>query len=477
MTLIFQNMSAKSAGSSNGVATTGKVSGDANVNSGEGIRFVGEQTFSQLMGNGTTSPHVSILTDVSSLLKGLLQNTPVQGDTTSDEDVVEGILNGLTEEISKIDELIETDPSIMLLLSNWLQQANALLNTNTDGNMEMDHNAQISSVLAEQPETIKFAVLDAVNQLVSMISKNEMMNTTMAQSIPLLASMHQILNQMDQEESPNIAVPVENMDKETVKGLVLLNNNSAKSTQVDQSASAQRNGNVVQSNATQASTTLKLDQLIQSLQNTVVTNTEEESSVVSVKNTSSINTTEITPDQGILTAGELLMRDGIKNPLKAAPVPVEKFSEEVTKLVVSKLDIVKLNGMTEAKISLYPEHLGQVDIKITVSNGQLIASFMTENAGAKGLLEQQMSQLRTALQSQGLHVERLEVTQNQNLQSHMYNDGRQPGTGQQQSNRKSKERESQSDDSMAIAEMTEELNDWLSEQVTIEQGNTFTAKA
>lgn len=47
-----------------------------------------------------------------------------------------------------------------------------------------------------------------------------------------------------------------------------------------------------------------------------------------------------------------------------------------------------------------------------MQNGHLVAQFMTEHAGAKDMLEQQMNQLRAALQSQGLQVEKLEVTQN-----------------------------------------------------------------
>lgn len=47
-----------------------------------------------------------------------------------------------------------------------------------------------------------------------------------------------------------------------------------------------------------------------------------------------------------------------------------------------------------------------------MQNGHLVAQFMTEHSGAKDMLEQQMNQLRAALQSQGLQVEKLEVTQN-----------------------------------------------------------------
>ncbi|WP_438350138.1 flagellar hook-length control protein FliK [Paenibacillus sp. FA6] len=476
MTLIFQNMAMNNASSSKSGTTSGKVSSDSTVNVIEGSNVLAEHTFSQMMGEGSAPTTILTSSDVASLLEGLLQNVPVQGTTSTESDLLNQLLQGFTDEITKVDEAIEADPSLMLLLKGWLQQVNTLLISHETEDGGADQSALLSNMLAEQPETIRFAVQDAVSQLLSMLPKNDLTSNSSSQAIQLLASVHNLLQQVDKDEPQTAVIPVEVTDKEGAKGSVLLQSNVNKLAQADGTTIPNKTEMVVNSNGSQVLTPMKLDQLIRVLQGTASIPSDEDVAIT-VQKSVATESTELTPDQGILTAGELLMREGIKNPLKAAPVPVEKFPEEVAKLLVSKLDIVKLNGMTEAKISLYPEHLGQVDIKITMSNGQLIATFMTEHAGAKGLLEQQMSQLRTALQSQGLQVERLEVTQNQSLQSHMYNEGRQPSAGQQQSNQRSKEREDQTDDSLAVAELTEEMNDWLSEQVNGEQGNTFTAKA
>ena len=83
----------------------------------------------------------------------------------------------------------------------------------------------------------------------------------------------------------------------------------------------------------------------------------------------------------------------------------------MTTFIINKMEIVKQTGFTEARISLNPEHLGQVDIKLTMQNGQLIAQFMTRSTDAKELIDQQMAHLRSALHAQGLQVERIEVTQ------------------------------------------------------------------
>jgi len=93
-------------------------------------------------------------------------------------------------------------------------------------------------------------------------------------------------------------------------------------------------------------------------------------------------------------------------------VPVSRFAELVTGMTVKQFGLTQSNGVSEARITLLPEHLGQVDVKITVHNGQLTALFVTDNAAAREMLENQLAVLRNSLQSQGLQVEKLEVTHN-----------------------------------------------------------------
>ncbi|MCR2805014.1 flagellar hook-length control protein FliK [Paenibacillus soyae] len=97
----------------------------------------------------------------------------------------------------------------------------------------------------------------------------------------------------------------------------------------------------------------------------------------------------------------------------AAPtafVLADEFAETMNGLIVSKLDIQSVNGLSEAKLMLFPEHLGQVDVRISMQNGVLTAVFQTDTAMAKDMLDNQMAQLRASLQAQGLNVEKLEVT-------------------------------------------------------------------
>jgi len=115
----------------------------------------------------------------------------------------------------------------------------------------------------------------------------------------------------------------------------------------------------------------------------------------------------------------------------AAPVPAEQFANTMSGMIVQRFDIATLNGVSEAKLMLFPEHLGQVDVKISMQNGVLTAVFHTDTAMAKDMLENQMAQLRAALQTQGLVVDKLEVAQS-SAAAGLFSQNKGHGNGQQQ---------------------------------------------
>lgn len=113
-------------------------------------------------------------------------------------------------------------------------------------------------------------------------------------------------------------------------------------------------------------------------------------------------------------------------------VPVQQFAETMTNLMVNKFEVKTAVGMSEARLTLTPEHLGQVDVRISMQNGQLTALFLTDSSAAKDMLDNQLALLRANLQSQGLNVEKLEVSQ-QSVDSQMTQQ-QNSGSGRQQSN-------------------------------------------
>ena len=102
--------------------------------------------------------------------------------------------------------------------------------------------------------------------------------------------------------------------------------------------------------------------------------------------------------------------------------------------------------MTETVIRLVPEHLGQVEVKLSMQNGQLTATFTTETASAKDALESNLAILRSNLQSQGVAVDRLIVSQQSSLQSGMFHDGRERQHSGRESERDGKQRKEQNGD-------------------------------
>lgn len=98
-----------------------------------------------------------------------------------------------------------------------------------------------------------------------------------------------------------------------------------------------------------------------------------------------------------------------------APVPVQQFAQQVGSYLVRQFVLSGGNGTAEARLTLHPEHLGQVDVRIVMHDGQMTAQFVTHSTSAKELLENQMAMLRTALQNQGIDVQRMDVVQQSGL--------------------------------------------------------------
>lgn len=143
------------------------------------------------------------------------------------------------------------------------------------------------------------------------------------------------------------------------------------------------------------------------------------------------------------------------NQAKPIPMAANAFAQDMSQFIVKNLGITKLGGVTEATISLFPEQLGQVDVRITLHNGVVTAMFVADNAAGKEVLENQLAQLRTALQNQGLQVDKLQVSQS-GLQSGMFQDHRQQQQQQQNFTHQNRSRSAEYDEVSGV--FTNELD-------------------
>ena len=93
---------------------------------------------------------------------------------------------------------------------------------------------------------------------------------------------------------------------------------------------------------------------------------------------------------------------------QAAPEPQADF--EVPRQIVEQARLIRSGGDTEMVIHLKPEHLGDLTLKISVTeSGAVTASFHSDNAQVRTIIENSLVQLRQELNDQGLKVDSVEV--------------------------------------------------------------------
>ena len=84
--------------------------------------------------------------------------------------------------------------------------------------------------------------------------------------------------------------------------------------------------------------------------------------------------------------------------------------EEILKQIVEKLKIDVKEGVSELKMILKPESLGEISLKIVTIAGIVTAEFIAQNEKVKQILESNFMDLKNALQEQGLVISSLSVS-------------------------------------------------------------------
>jgi flagellar hook-length control protein FliK len=92
-------------------------------------------------------------------------------------------------------------------------------------------------------------------------------------------------------------------------------------------------------------------------------------------------------------------------------VQANQFDQVVTKFLQSSMNVTGLEDGVQATFTLTPEHLGKVDVKVSIQDGQLTAEFLTSTPLGKELLESHVQVLRSALETQGMQVGKIDITQ------------------------------------------------------------------
>lgn len=92
----------------------------------------------------------------------------------------------------------------------------------------------------------------------------------------------------------------------------------------------------------------------------------------------------------------------------------EKIMQQIIKGTSLSLNVGK--DVSEMMIKLNPKELGNVSLKISLENEQLVAKFNVENQTVKEVLESRLEDLRTALSDKGFTIEGLDVSVSQDAE-------------------------------------------------------------
>jgi|GEM_PF-425698 len=93
-------------------------------------------------------------------------------------------------------------------------------------------------------------------------------------------------------------------------------------------------------------------------------------------------------------------------------VPAGK--REILNQIIEKASILQNSEKTEMVLSLKPESLGKLSLKIVTEQGIVTAKFVAESQQVKEVLESNMQLLKDTLEKQGLAVQSFSVSVNQN---------------------------------------------------------------
>ncbi|MFF2089012.1 flagellar hook-length control protein FliK [Paenibacillus sp. NPDC058174] len=331
------------------------------------------------LGGGIVTISAEETRDLLGMLDALINELDVSEDQSQDtesEDKAAGELGSVLDQFNALLALL----GIPVLTLAEVQEGG-----------QSDSDTESNSASA-----VKLQLQDSLLQLQAAVQEGSLKPIKQQEPTQLIGQQLQALQELLQKQKSNIAATPQTAD----------NADEAQHTAPT----------VTQSAATSAALLQRLTQ--QSVHPSVMLAAVEEAAAGSSDDSLPAGTEE----QGAVLPGGAVfgdvLRTAAQHPAARALlqpyVAADQFADTMAQFV-QKLDISILNGgKTEAKIQLFPEQLGQVDVRITMQNGQLTAVFHTDTVSAKDVLDNQMAQLRAALQAQGLSVDKLEVTQGHN---------------------------------------------------------------
>ncbi len=114
-----------------------------------------------------------------------------------------------------------------------------------------------------------------------------------------------------------------------------------------------------------------------------------------------------------ITGGKIFSNSVLMNSAKKVEVKNTQFMQMISK-ITEEIKLTLDKNKSEITIKLQPETLGRLTVKINSENGLMNASFFAENDKARIMIENNMTELKKSLEKQGIQVQNLTVTVDQN---------------------------------------------------------------
>lgn len=105
-------------------------------------------------------------------------------------------------------------------------------------------------------------------------------------------------------------------------------------------------------------------------------------------------------------------KDNLTDTAAAQPKAAQQNQQayDIAGQIVKNAQLIKANDNSQMVINLQPEHLGELSLKITVqADGVVNASFHSDNAQVRNIIQASVVQLRQDLQQQGIKVDNINV--------------------------------------------------------------------
>ena len=377
----------------------------ASGNSANGaMKSTGNALFSKVLSSQVNTPAASAATDTSQpvgIVEQIINSTVTAGASNELQISAEELLKQLEQLLDKLDEAIAAEEEAAVSedeLAAMLQHSYAIMAllgvqvqaTQVQQPQEANDLAALGAEKVSNKAATIIQLQDALLNLQSALQHGEIKAGKLQDPFPLLAQFVQKLDELLANKSVTEAkLPTEAADNKLPDWAVAKSNGSDADKHLEK---LHQQSNRVSLTAEQQAVSSSANQAV------AVNSGAEENAAVPVNQLMHARTVPVSAPS---------------NQAATTFVFADKFADTMSGMIVQKFSIATFNGISEAKLKLYPEQLGQVDVRITMQNGQLTAVFQTDTSMAKELIENQMAQLRAALQAQGLNVDKLNVTHEQ----------------------------------------------------------------